>query len=707
MSNEISSQLSKQLGISFLQIEKTIGLLESGGTVPFIARYRKEITGNLDEVQIGNIKIGYEKLIELIQRKSTIIKAITEQGKLTDELEKAISLCWNLQLLEDLYLPYKQKRKTRATVAREKGLEPLALWLLKEPIFEPELEAKKYIKVGVDSSHDALAGARDIIAEHINEDLKTREIVRNSFARFAILQVKVSKGKETEGQKYADYFAYSGGLNKCPSHRLLAIFRGENEGFLKINIGPEEEIVLQKLKYSWAKKNNSASKEVETALKDSYKRLLAPSIENETYANAKSAADEVAIAVFADNLRQLLFSSPLPNKRILGIDPGYRTGCKVVCVDVNGDLLSDTVIYPFEASKEKAANTLIDLIEKHNIGAIAIGNGTAGRETETFVRNIEFTKAVEIFMVNENGASIYSASEIAREEFPDKDITVRGAVSIARRLADPLAELVKIEPKSIGVGQYQHDVDQNKLKAALDSVVESCVNKVGVNLNTASKSLLTHVSGLNKQTAQNIVDYRHKIGLFTSREQLKKVPRLGDKAFEQCAAFLRIPQAKNPLDNSAVHPESCIVVEKIAKSLKTSVSELIDNKEIQGKISIAEFVSETVGTETLKDIVSELAKPGLDPREKIQSFQFGNVSKMEELTVGMILPGLVTNITNFGCFVDIGVKQDGLVHISEMSDSFVSDPNSVVKLSEQVLVKVTAIEISRKRIALSMKLGSH
>lgn len=704
MSNQIHSLIANQLGISLKQIEKTLNLFDEGCTIPFIARYRKEITSNLDEVAIENIKNANDKLQELVQRKATIIKAITEQDKLTPELQNTINNCWNAQQLEDIYLPYKQKRKTRASIAKEKGLEPLALWLLREPNFPIEVEAKKYLNKLVQTIDEAIAGARDIVAETINEDLKTREIVRNNFNRFAILEVKVAKGKETEGQKYADYFSYSGSLNKCPSHRLLAIFRGENEGFLKINIAPDEEILLQKLQYNWVKKNTEASAELLVALKDSYKRLLAPSIENETKANAKTLADDVAITVFAENLRQLLLSSPLPNKRILGIDPGYRTGCKVVCIDTNGDLLTDTVIYPFEGASaiEKAKKTILDLVQQNKIEVIAIGNGTAGRETETFIKGLKLS--LDIFMVNEDGASIYSASEIGREEMPDKDITVRGAVSIARRLADPLAELVKIDPKSIGVGQYQHDVDQNKLKASLDSVIESCVNKVGVNLNSASKSLLTHVSGLNKQTAQNVVDYRQKIGLFKSRNEIKKVPRLGDKAFEQCAAFLRIPNAKNPLDNSAVHPESYAVVENMAKSLSVSVADLVQNKTLQKNINITNFVTPTCGLETLKDIVKELAKPGLDPREPLQAFSFGNVSKMEDLNVGMVLPGIVTNITNFGCFVDIGVKQDGLVHISQISNSFVSDPKTVVKLTQQVMVKVTEVDIARKRIALSMKL---
>jgi uncharacterized protein len=679
--------------------------LNEGSTVPFIARYRKELTNALDEVQIENIRLLNLKFTELVKRKISIIETIKEQGKLTPLLEKSIHDCWDLNLLEDIYLPYKPKRKTKASIAREKGLEPLAIWLLKENNNSPVIEASRYLKNGVSSEEEALQGARDIIAEMVNEDAKARNIIRNQFEKHAVVYTKVAKGKETLGIKYQDYFKYDEPLNRCPSHRLLAVFRGEEEGFLKLNIEPDEEIAIQKLEYIFVKRNNDSSFQIELAIKDSYKRLLSPSMETEFRNLAKAKADEEAISVFAENLKQLLLSAPLGSKRILAIDPGFRSGCKVVCLNEEGKLLVDDIIYPHEPQRDvqKAEAKIIYLVEKYNIEAFAIGNGTAGRETEEFIRNINFKTEPQIFMVNENGASIYSASEVAREEFPDKDLTVRGSVSIGRRLADPLAELVKIDAKSIGVGQYQHDVDQNKLKQSLDVVVQSCVNQVGVNLNTASKSLLTYVSGLSAQTAQNIINFRNENGAFTSRNQLKKIPRLGDKAFEQCAAFLRIPNAKNVLDNSAVHPESYVIVEQMAKKNACTVNDLISNEAIRKTIRPENYITETAGLLTINDILKELAKPGRDPRAMIQQFSFANVKKPEDLYQGMILPGIVTNITKFGCFVDIGVKQDGMVHISQLADKFIADPNQVVKLQQQVQVKVLEVDLLRKRIALTMK----
>jgi uncharacterized protein len=703
--NDFISIIANQLGIQQKQVIATVKLLNEGSTVPFIARYRKELTNALDEVQIENIRLLNLKFTELVKRKISIIETIKEQGKLTPLLEKSIHDCWDLNLLEDIYLPYKPKRKTKASIAREKGLEPLAIWLLKENNNSPVIEASRYLKNGVSSEEEALQGARDIIAEMVNEDAKARNIIRNQFEKHAVVYTKIAKGKETVGIKYQDYFKYDEPLNRCPSHRLLAVFRGEEEGFLKLNIEPDEEIAIQKLEYIFVKRNNDSSFQIELAIKDSYKRLLSPSMETEFRNLAKAKADEEAISVFAENLKQLLLSAPLGSKRILAIDPGFRSGCKVVCLNEEGKLLVDDIIYPHEPQRDvqKAEAKIIYLVEKYNIEAFAIGNGTAGRETEEFIRNINFKTEPQIFMVNENGASIYSASEVAREEFPDKDLTVRGSVSIGRRLADPLAELVKIDAKSIGVGQYQHDVDQNKLKQSLDVVVQSCVNQVGVNLNTASKSLLTYVSGLSAQTAQNIINFRNENGAFTSRNQLKKIPRLGDKAFEQCAAFLRIPNAKNVLDNSAVHPESYVIVEQMAKKNACTVNDLISNEAIRKTIRPENYITETAGLLTINDILKELAKPGRDPRAMIQQFSFANVKKPEDLYQGMILPGIVTNITKFGCFVDIGVKQDGMVHISQLADKFIADPNQVVKLQQQVQVKVLEVDLLRKRIALTMK----
>ncbi|OYU94786.1 MAG: RNA-binding transcriptional accessory protein [Bacteroidetes bacterium B1(2017)] len=699
------STISSQVACSAKQVAATITLLDEGSTVPFIARYRKEATGGLDEVLIEKIRLATLKYRELEKRKEYILASILEQGKLTPELEAKIKDCTDSNFLEDLYLPFKPKRKTKASIARENGLEPLAQWLMKETYQDVFKEATRFVKNKINTEEEALQGARDIIAEWINEDARARASIRLEFERHAEVYSKVAKGKEVEGQKFQDYFSFSEPLKKCPSHRILALFRGEEEGFLKIGIEPEEEFTLEKLERQFITRKTDSAQHIALAVKDSYKRLLAPSIETEFRNLAKAKADEEAIHVFAENLRQLLLSAPLGSKRILAIDPGFRSGCKVVCLNQEGDLIHDTVIYPHEPQRElsKAIDTLKKLVQTYHIQAIAIGNGTAGRETEEVVKSIDFGTSLDVFLVNESGASIYSASDIAREEFPDKDLTVRGAVSIGRRLADPLAELVKIDAKSIGVGQYQHDVDQNKLKQSLDTVVQSCVNKVGVNLNTASKSLLTYVSGLGPQTAQNIIAFRNKEGAFKNRTQLKKVARLGDKAFEQCAGFLRIPNGVHPLDNSAVHPESYAIVEAMAKDQNCSVADLLNKEDIRKKIVAEKYVTSQAGLPTIQDILKELAKPGLDPREAIQAFSFANVKKPEDLYEGMIVPGIVTNITKFGCFVDIGVKQDGMVHISQLANKFVSDPNEVVRLQQQVLVKVMEVDVVRKRISLSMK----
>jgi uncharacterized protein len=703
--NTIYSIIANTIGITYKQVVSTVQLLDEGATVPFISRYRKEMTYGLDEVQIEKVKLITEQFRELEKRKKYILDTITEQGKLTSELENNITNCWDSLELEDLYLPYKTKRKTRATIAKENGLGPLSDWLWLELDSNVQVEAAKYITDKVTTIEDVLEGARDIIAERINEDAQARAIVRNQFDRFAVIYTKVYKSKLAEATKYLDYFEFDEPLKKCPSHRLLAMFRGEDEGFLKLTIKPDEDIVLNKLDELYINKNTDASKQLSEAITDCYDRLLAPSIENEFRTLAKDRADDEAILVFAENLRQLLLSAPLGNKRILAIDPGFRSGCKVVCLSEEGALLADEIIYPHEPQRDVtgAKVTLTKLVDAYAIEAIAIGNGTAGRETEEIVRSISFAKEVQLYMVNENGASVYSASEIAREEFPHKDVTVRGSVSIGRRLADPLAELVKIDPKAIGVGQYQHDVHQVKLKRQLDSVVESCVNTVGVNLNTASKSLLTYVSGLGPTIAQNIVNYRTEFGAFKSRASLKKVPRLGEKAFEQCAGFLRIPNAKNSLDNSAVHPESYGIVEQMAKDVNASVAELIGSELLRKQINPQKYVTEKAGLPTINDIIKELAKPGRDPRAQLKTFEFANVKKPEDLTVGMVLPGIVSNITKFGCFVDVGVKQDGMVHISQLANKFVRDPNEVVKLQQQVQVKVIEIDLIRKRIALSMK----
>lgn len=706
---EFSQMIAAELKLPAHRIANTLKLLQGGATIPFISRYRKEATGGLDEVQIGDIQTRYEKLCELSKRKETVLSTIEEQGKLTPELKARISACWNATELEDIYLPFKPKRKTRAEAARAKGLEPLALLLMMQKENNLAAKVRNFVKGEVKDEEDALKGARDILAEQISEDERSRNLMRNQFQRQALIQSKVVKGKEAEeaSAKYRDYFDFCEPLKKCSSHRLLALRRGESEGVLKVSIFPEDEDMCnERLQRLFVRANNECAHQVEEALTDAYKRLLKPAIETEFAALSKEKADEEAIRVFAENLRQLLLAPPLGQKRVMGIDPGFRTGCKVVCLDAQGTLLHNEAIYPHPPKSEyaQAARKIVKLVEQYKIEAIAIGNGTASRETEQFVTSQRYDREVQIFVVSEDGASIYSASKTAREEFPDYDVTVRGAVSIGRRLMDPLAELVKIDAKSIGVGQYQHDVDQTKLKASLDQTVESCVNLVGVNVNTASKHLLAYVSGLGPTLAQNIVDYRTENGPFESRRQLLKVPRMGAKAYEQCAGFLRIPQAKNPLDNSAVHPESYPIVEQMAKDLNCTVADLIKDKELRSKIDLKKYVTDTVGLPTLTDILQELDKPGRDPRQKIQVFEFDkNVRTLDDLQEGMELPGIVTNITNFGCFVDIGIKENGLVHVSQLADRFVSNPADVVRIHQHVRVKVMSIDHERKRIQLTMK----
>lgn len=698
--------IARSLNIPAKQVEKTIGLLEEGATIPFISRYRKEVTEGLDEVQIGNIKDQLDKLTEIKKRKETILSSIEEQGKLSPELRKRIEDSWDSIELEDLYLPYKPKRVTKAEIARKKGLEPLAQVIMMQNEQNLLSRIKTFIKDEVKNAEEALQGARDIIAEWVNENEEARNAVRNSFAHTAIISTKVVKGKEEEGSKYQDYFEFSEPLSRCTSHRLLALRRGEAEGILRVSISPDTDSCLDRLKRRFVKGRNEASEQVAIAIDDSFKRLLKPSIETE-YANlSKVKADEEAIRVFAENLRQLLLAAPLGQKRVLGIDPGFRTGCKVVCLDAQGTLLHNEAIYPHPPQNEKgkAAAKVSQLVSTYAIDAIAIGNGTASRETEQFITDIRYDRKVQVFVVSENGASIYSASKTAREEFPEYDVTVRGAISIGRRLMDPLAELVKIDPKSIGVGQYQHDVEQAALKKSLDQTVESCVNLVGVNVNTASKHLLTYISGLGPTLAQNIVSYRTEHGPFTSRRELLKVPRMGIKAFEQSAGFLRIQNGKSPLDNSAVHPESYTIVEQMAKDLQCSVSDLISNKDLKKQLKLEKYMTATVGMPTLLDILEELDKPGRDPRQTIQVFAFDpTVKTINDLKEGLLLPGIVTNITNFGCFVDVGIKENGLVHISELADRFISDPTQVVSIHQHVKVKVLSVDLNRKRVQLSMK----
>lgn len=713
MTQSIDQRVAARLSLQLRSVTATIDLLNGGATVPFIARYRKEATastdGNpLDEVQIGQIKDTYQKLTDLDKRREVVLKSIDEQGKLTPDLRRKLEAVDSLTDLEDLYLPYRQKRKTRATIAIERGLEPLANTIIAQRETSLDRLAQRHLSDAVPTLADALQGARDILAERISEDADARQRIRTLFEREAIIRSVVKKGKDLEGIKYKDYFDFAEPLRRVPSHRLLALRRGESEGFLTVAIGPDEEAATQRLERQFVadRSGTPACKDQMTlAIRDGYKRLLKPALETEFSNGSKEKADVEAIRIFADNLRQLLLSPPLGQKRVMAIDPGYRTGCKTVCLDAQGNLLTETVLYlaHSESQKQQAIQTVQKLVSQYAIDAIAIGNGTAGRETEEFVKALNLDKPV--FMVSEQGASIYSASEVAREEFPDRDVTVRGAVSIGRRLMDPLAELVKIDPKSIGVGQYQHDVDQTDLKASLDTVVESCVNQVGVSLNTASAYLLRYVSGLGPQLASNIVAYRAENGPFTSRDQLKKVPRLGPKAFEQCAGFLRIEGAKNPLDNSAVHPERYAVVERMAVDVGSQVGDLIRRPELRQQIKVDQYVSSAVGLPTLRDILAELAKPGRDPREQLSSFDYDSrVRSVDDLHEGMLLAGVVTNITAFGAFVDIGVKQDGLVHVSQLANHFVSDPNTVVKVYQKVKVKVLEIDKARKRIALTMKL---
>lgn len=697
--------ISELSGISEKQISSTLHLLGEGATIPFISRYRKEATGGLDEVQIEQIKEQHDKLCDIAKRKETILGTIIEQGKLTAELEKRINDTWNPTELEDIYLPYKPKRKTRAEAARQKGLEPLATLLLLQRENNLSARAASFVKGEVKDVEDALKGARDIIAEQVNEDERARNAVRNQFSRQAEINAKVVKGKEEEAAKYRDYFDFSEPLKRCTSHRLLAIRRAEAEGLLKVSITPDDEACIERLERQFVRGNNECSEQVSEAAIDAYKRLLKPSIETEFAAQSKEKADDEAIRVFTENLRQLLLAAPLGQKRVLAIDPGFRTGCKVVCLDAQGNLLHNENIYPHPpvGKTGEAASKLRKMVEAYQIEAISIGNGTASRETEDFINQQTFDRQIPVFVVSEQGASIYSASKIARDEFPDYDVTVRGAVSIGRRLMDPLAELVKIDPKSIGVGQYQHDVDQTKLKKALDQTVENCVNLVGVNLNTASSHLLTYISGLGPQLAQNIVNYRAENGAFNSRKELMKVPRMGAKAFEQCAGFLRIPGAKNPLDNTAVHPESYHIVEQMAKDLKCTVNELIADKELRRKINISDYVTPVVGLPTLQDIMQELEKPGRDPRKTIKVFEFDkNVRTIADLREGMILPGIVGNITNFGAFVDIGIKENGLVHLSQLAERYISDPTEIVSIHQHVMVRVMNVDTDRKRIQLSM-----
>jgi protein Tex len=697
--------IARRLGLHEWQVENTIRLLDDGATIPFISRYRKEMTGSLDEVKLMHIKEEYERLKELDARKESVIKSIEEQEKMTPELLKKIESADTMAELEDIYLPYRPKRRTRATIAREKGLEPLAEIIFKQQENDPAHRAEEFLNDTVTDVEEALAGACDIIAEWISEDEASRKKMRYLYEKEAVIYSKVVKGKESEGIKFSDYYEWSEPLKKCPSHRLLAIRRGEEEGFLKLSIEPDEQNAIELLNGLFIRGKNESSELVEGSIKESWKRLLSSSMETEFRNISKEKADEEAIKVFVDNLRQLLLASPLGEKNVLAIDPGFRTGCKVVCLDRQGTLVHNETIYPHPPQNQTALSIkkVLSLVNAYKIEAIAIGNGTASRETEDFIKWVKFENDIQVFVVSEAGASIYSASKIARDEFPDYDVTVRGAVSIGRRLMDPLAELVKIDPKSIGVGQYQHDVDQQKLQGALDEVVMSCVNAVGVEVNTASSHLLRYISGLGPQLAQNVVDYRTENGPFKSRKELLKVKRMGPKAFEQSAGFLRIRNAENPLDSSAVHPESYHVVEKMSKDAGCDVKELIGNESKRKEIDLEKYITPVTGLPTLKDIMDELAKPGRDPRSKIKEFRFADVHQMEDLTEGMIIPGIVTNVTKFGAFVDIGIKQDGLVHISNLSKTYIQDPSSVVKLNQHVMVKVLSVDIDRKRIQLSMK----
>ena len=725
MDNKIFSQLiSQQLGLKLQAVSNTLALLDEGCTIPFISRYRKERTGGLDEVQIAAISDGYERLKDIGKRKETVVKTITELGKMTDKLRDRIEACWDSTELEDIYLPYKPKRRTRAQIAREQGLEPLASLIMLQRERDPEHAAERFVKGDVKDAEAAIRGAQDIIAETVSEDERNRLQLRGAFRRQAVISSKVVKAKaeSDEAAKYSDYFDWQEPLKRCSSHRLLAMRRGESEGFLRISISPDDEECIERLQKHYVYGNTPCGKLIAEAVEDSYKRLLKPSIETEFAALSKEKADEEAIHVFAENLRQLLLGAPLGQKRVMGIDPGFRTGCKVVCLDAQGNLLYHEAIFPHPPVNKRmeSAMAIKKMISKYQIEAVSIGNGTASRETNDFIRDVlsghydvpssgktgvHATSIIpQVFTVSEDGASVYSASKIARDEFPDEDVTVRGAVSIGRRLMDPLAELVKIDPKSIGVGQYQHDVDQTKLKHSLDQTVESCVNNVGVNLNTASQHLLMYVSGLGPVLAKNIVDYRRENGAFTSRAQLKKVPRLGPAAFQQCAGFLRIQGAKNPLDNSAVHPESYAIVEQMAKDQNCSVADLINNKDKREAIDIRKYVTNDVGIPTLTDIIKELEKPGRDPREQIEEFEFDpRVNTIDDLIEGMELPGIVTNITNFGAFVDIGVHQDGLVHISQIANRRIAHPTDVVKLHQHVRVRVIDVDRRRNRISLSMR----
>ena len=703
---DLSNEIAQKAGLPVRGVKAVLELFEEGATIPFIARYRKDRTGNLDEVAIGTIETLKKQLDEFYHRRDVIIKSIEEQGKMTDELRGKLDAATTLAELEDIYLPFKPKRRTKAQIARENGLEPLALIIeALEARNLPEVAAK-YVNDKVLTADDALAGARDIIAEWLSEDADLRNKVRRKFERFGKVIAKVWPDKKEEGVKYKDYFEYSEMVSKMPSHRILALYRGVMEGFLRMSIEPDEEYVIQDMERMYIEGTGPCQEQYKKAIKDCYRRLLQPQFETEFRMLLRDKAEEEAIRVFAENLRQLLLSSPLGPKRILAIDPGIRTGCKIVCLDEKGDYQTSDLIYLLDnaAKDEEAAHKLKYLADKYRIEAFAIGDGTAGRETEKFVRSIDFGRAINIFMVNEDGASVYSASDVAREEFPNEDVTVRGAISIGRRLMDPLAELVKIDPKSIGVGQYQHDVNQYRLKDKLDQTVISCVNSVGVNLNTASKHLLSYVSGIGPTLAENIVNYRKEIGRFKSRRQLKEVPRLGDKAYEQCAGFLRIKDGDNPLDASAVHPESYALVEKIAKDLHTNVKQLVGNEELIAGVKAESYISATMGTHTMQDILNELRKPGLDPRSEAETFEFSHeVFKITDVKVGMILPGIVTNITRFGAFVDVGVKQDGMVHISQIADKFIKDPSDALKLNQKVTVKVIEVDVARKRINLTMK----